>query len=79
MVDVNFDETNGSQVEQLWNDVGVMDPTEAINDLTIEKINPMEVKESTSSIEVEPSTSHQCETQANEEAPPNIDENEKLD
>ena len=47
MVDVKFDESNGSQVEQLPIDVGDKDPSEAIQDLSIGKILPTEVKEST--------------------------------
>ena len=57
MVDVKFDESNGLQVEQLPIDVGDKDPSEAIQDLSIGKIRPTEVKESTSSIQVEASTS----------------------
>ena len=53
---MKFDETNGSQVEQLPNDVGDKEPSEAIKDLSIGKIRPMEVKESTSSIQVEAPT-----------------------
>ena len=47
MVDVKFDESNGSQVEQLPIDVGDKDPLEAIQDLSIGKVRPTEVKEST--------------------------------
>ena len=46
MVDVKFDGSNGSQVEQLPIDVGDKDPSEAIQDLSIGKIRPTEVKES---------------------------------
>ena len=56
-VDVKFDESNGSQVEQLPIDVGDKDPSEAIQDLSIGKVCPMEVKERTSSVQVEASTS----------------------
>ena len=38
MVDVKFDETNGSQVEQLPIDTGDKEPSEAIQDLSIGKI-----------------------------------------
>ena len=54
---MKFDESNGSQVEQLPIDVGDKDPSEAIQDLSIGKIHPMEVKESNSSVQVEASTS----------------------
>ena len=40
MVDVEFDESNGSQVEQLPIDVGHKDPSGAIQDLSIGKIRP---------------------------------------
>jgi hypothetical protein len=63
MVDVKFDESNGSQVEKLPIDVGDKDPPKAILDLSIGKIHPTEVKESTSSIQVEASTSHEGEPQ----------------
>ena len=46
---MKFDESNGSQVEKLPIDVGDKDPLEAIQDLSIGKISPTEVKESTSS------------------------------
>ena len=62
-VDVKFDESNGSQVQQLQIDVGDKDPSEAIQDLSIGKIRPTEVKESTSSVQVEASTSRQGEQQ----------------
>jgi hypothetical protein len=61
MVDVKFDESNGSQVEKLPIDVGDKDPSKEIQDLSIGKIRQTEVKESTSSIQVEASTSHQGE------------------
>ena len=57
MVDVKFDESNGSQVKQLPIDVGDKDPSEAMQDLCIGKIRPTEVKESTSSVQVGASTS----------------------
>ena len=44
-------------------DVGDKDPSEAIQDLSIGKIRPMEMKESTSSIQVEAPTSRQGEPQ----------------
>ena len=50
MVDVKFAESNGLQVDKLPIDVGEKDPSEAIQDLSIGKIRPTEVKESTSSI-----------------------------
>ena len=56
---MKFDESNGSQVEQLPIDVGDKDPSEAIQDLSIGKVRPTEVKESTSSVQVEASTSRQ--------------------
>ena len=65
---MKFDESNGSQVVQLLIDVGYKDPSEAIQDLSIGKIRPMEVKESTSSVQVEASTSHQGEPQVDLEA-----------
>ena len=68
MVDAKFDESNGSQVEQLPIDVGDKDPSEAIQDLSIGKIHPTEVKESTSSVQVETSTSHQGEAKVDMEA-----------
>ena len=37
---MKFDESNGSQVEQLPIDVGDKDPSEAIQDLSIGKIHP---------------------------------------
>jgi hypothetical protein len=49
-------------------DVGDKDPSEAIQDLSIGKIGPVEVKESTSSVQVEASTSHQGEPQVDMEA-----------
>ena len=52
MVDVKFDESNGSQVEQLPIDAGDKDHSEAIQDLSIGKIRPTEIKESTSSVQV---------------------------
>ena len=58
---MKFDESNGSQVEQLPIDVGDKDPSKAIKDLSIDKISPTEVKENTSSIQVEASTSRQGE------------------
>ena len=67
-VDVKFYETNGSQVKQLPIDVGDKDPSEVIQDLPIGKIRPMEVMESTSSIQVEASTSHQDDPQVDTEA-----------
>ena len=67
-VDVKFDESNGSQVEQLPIDVGDKDPSEAIQDLSIGKIRPTEVKESTSSVQVEASTSRQGEPRVDMEA-----------
>jgi hypothetical protein len=68
MVDVKFDESNGSQVEQMPLDVGDKDPSEAIQDLSIGKIRPMEVNESTSSTNVEAPTSRQGDPQVNMEA-----------
>ena len=65
---MKFDESNGSQVEQMPLDVGDKDPSEAIQDLSIGKIRPMEVKESTSSTYVEPPTSQIGEPQGNMEA-----------
>ena len=65
---MKFDESNGSQVEELPLDVGDKDPPEAIQDLSIGKISQTEVKESTSSIQVEASTSHQGEPQVDLEA-----------
>src|SRR4051812_26705693 len=67
-VDVKFDESNGSQVEQLPIDVGHKDPSEAIQDLSIAKIRPTEVKESTSSVQVEASISRQGEPRIDPEA-----------
>ena len=58
---MKFDESNGSQVEQLPIDVGDKDSSEAIQDLSISKIRPMEVKKSTSSVQVEASMSRQGE------------------
>ena len=49
-------------------DVGDKDPSEAIQDLSIGKIRPTEVKERTSSIQEEGSTSHQGEPQIDLEA-----------
>ena len=49
-------------------DVGDQEPSEAIQDLPIGKIRPVEVKESTSSIQVEAPTSHQGERQVDMEA-----------
>ena len=54
---MKFDVSNGSQVEQLPIDVSDKDPSKAIQDLSIGKIRPMEVKESTSFVQVEASTS----------------------
>ena len=68
MVDVKFDESNGSQVEQLPIDVGDKEPSEAIQDLSVGKICPTEVKESTSSVQVEDSTSRQGEPRVDTEA-----------
>ena len=65
---MKFDESNGSQVEQLPIDVGDKDPSKAIQDLSIGKIRPTEVKESTSSIQVEASTSCQGEPRIDTEA-----------
>ena len=52
-------------------DVGDKDPSEAIQDLSIGKIRPMEVKESTSSVQVEASTSRQGEPRVDSEASTN--------
>jgi hypothetical protein len=52
---VQFDETNGSQVEQMPSIVENV--TEALKDLAIGEIKPVEVKESTSSFQMEPATS----------------------
>ena len=68
MVDVKFDESNGLQVEQSPIDVGDKDPSEEIQDLSIGKIRPTEVKGSTSSVQVEASTSRQDEPQVDLEA-----------
>ena len=65
---MKFDESDGSQVEQLPIDVGDKDPSESIQDLSIGKIRPTEVKESTSSVQVEASTSRQGEPQVDLEA-----------
>ena len=65
---MKFDESNGSQVEQLPIDVGDKDTSEAIQDLSVGKIHPTEVKESTSSIQVEVSTSQLGEPQVDLEA-----------
>ena len=65
---MKFDESNGSQVEQLPIDVGDKDTSEAIQDLSIGKIRPTEVKESTSSVQVEVSTSQQGEPRVDTEA-----------
>ena len=67
-VDVTFDESNGSQVEELPIDVGDKDRSEVIQDLSIGKIPPTEVKESTSSVQVEASTSRQGEPRVDLEA-----------
>ena len=67
-VDVKFDESNGSQIEQLPIDVGDKDPSEAIQDLSIGKVRPSEVKESTSSVQVEASASRQGEPRIDMEA-----------
>ena len=50
---MKFDESKGSQVEQLPIDVGDKDPSKAIQDLSICKVRTTEVKESTSSFQVE--------------------------
>ena len=42
---MKFDKSNGSQVEKLPIDEGDKDPLEAIQDLSIGKIRPTEVKE----------------------------------
>ena len=65
---MKFDESNGSQVEQLPIDAGDKDPSEAIQDLPTDKVRPMEVKESTSSVQVEASTSRQGEPRIDTEA-----------
>ena len=65
---MKFDESNGSQVEQLPIDVGDKDPSEAIQDFSIGKVHTMEVKESTSSVQVEASTSRQGEPRVDTEA-----------
>ena len=65
---MKFDESNGSQVEQLPIDVGDKDPSEAIQDLSIGKVRPTEVKESTSFVQVEASTSRQGEPRIDTEA-----------
>ena len=65
---MKFDESNGSQVEQLPIDVGDKDPSEAIQDLSNGKIRQTEVKESTSSVQVEASTSRQGEPRVDTEA-----------
>ena len=65
---MKFDETNGSQVEQLPIDIGDKEPLEAIKDLSTGKTRPMGVKESTSSTQVEASTSCQGEPQNDMEA-----------
>ena len=65
---MKFYESNISQVEQLPIDVGDKDPLEAIQDLSIGKIRPTEVKESTSSLQVEASTSRQGEPRVDMEA-----------
>ena len=49
-------------------DVGDKDPSEAIQDLSIGKVCPMEVKESTSSVQVEASTSRLGEPRVDTEA-----------
>ena len=67
-VDVKFDESNGSQVEKLPIDVEDKDPSEAIQDLSIGKIRPTKIKESTSSVQVEASTSRQGEPRVDMEA-----------
>jgi hypothetical protein len=46
-VDVKFDESNGSQVEQIPLDAGDKDPSKAIQYLSIGKIRLVEVKGST--------------------------------
>ena len=48
---LNFCYVPQQQVEQLPIDVGDKDPSEAIQDLSIGKVRPTEVKESTSSVE----------------------------
>ena len=82
MVDVKFDESNVSQVEQLPIDVADKDPSEAIKDLSIGKMHPMEVKESTSSVQVEASTSRQGEPRVDTEASTSgthqVEENEEV-
>ena len=65
---MKLDESNGSQVEQLPIDVADKDPSEAIQDLSIGKVRPTEVKESTSSVQVEASTSRQGEPRVDTEA-----------
>ena len=65
---MKFDESNGSQVEQLPIDVGDKDPSEAIQDFSIGKVCRTEVKESTSSVTVEASTSRQGEPRVDTEA-----------
>jgi len=60
---VKFDESNGSQVDKLPIDVGDKDPSEAIQELSIGKIRPTKVKERTSFVEVEASTSLKGEPQ----------------
>ena len=65
---MKFDESNGSQVEQLPIDVGDKDPSEAIQDLSIGKVRPTEVKESTSSVQVEASPSRVGEPRVDTEA-----------
>ena len=57
-----------ARIEQFPIDVGDKDPSEAIQDLSIGKIRPMEVKESTSSVQVEASTSRQGEPRVDMEA-----------
>ena len=67
---MQFDETNGSQVEQLPSVIDETVPTEALKNMSIGEVKPIEVKENSSSLEVTPPSSsqdHQVESDNIEE------------
>ena len=77
-VNVKFDETNGSQVEQLPSVIDLVDASEAIKTKAIGEVRPVEAQDvaDASSVQVEPSTSTNDEPQVQDGQPDAQDEGE---
>lgn len=76
-VDVQLNETNGSQSEQLPSVIDELAPIEAIKNMAIGEVKLVEVKENTSSVEDSPSSSNQVPQEESGENEANSEDEEQ--